>query len=262
MSWQDFEVKCTSYLISQYGIPNKINFIHTGGSDSTVSDIRVDIDGTSKFYIEVKMNASQCGQFVLLPDIKNKRFIFSEKNNSTKTSTTKKIIEYMNKNFEKYANGGILEVNDKVFYDWVIEHYKEMGTKYIITGDESKYIIFPIDKFSAYFSIKGVYRAKRSGSRSPSRNQQKQFIELIKNTKINFSYIINDDNDLIVRGNGLRRGNRFDINNNTYWLAEHRDGLRVRILSKTANSNVIFSIFLQKHTQDVSDLNAFMADLR
>lgn len=260
MSWQDFEVECTDYLNDKYG-SDKVVFIRMGESDSTVSDIKVLINGLMKFYVEVKMDASQCGQFVLIPDIQNKRFVFSERNNSKETPTTKKIIEAMNGEFERYANGGILEINNQLFYDWVVEHYKELGAKYIITGYNEKYIIFPIAEFPKYFSIKGVYRVKRSGSRSPSKNQQEQVVELLSKTKTNFSYRYIDD-DLIVNGDNLKKGSRFDIGNNTYWLAEHDYGFRVRILSKTANSNVIFSIFLKKYTQDADDLAHFTEELK
>ena len=261
MPWQEFEIECTNYLNEKYSIPDKVNFIHMGAANSTVSDIKVEINGNSKFFVEVKMNASQCGQFVLIPDLQNKCFIFSERNESVETPVTKKIIALMNKNFENYISGGILNMNNALFYEWVIEHYRKLGAKYIITRYEDEYLIFPIDKFSEYFTIKGVYRIKRSGSRSPSRNQQKQFVEMLTNAKVNFSYEIIDD-ELIVKSDSLRRGSRFNIDNNTYWLAEHQLGLRVRILSKTANSNVIFSIFLKKHTQDNSDLSMFIADLK
>ena len=261
MKWQDFEVECTDYLNKEYGVFNKICFVHVGKSNSTVSDIKVLINGTLKFYIEVKMETSQCGQFVLLPDWSNKHFVFSEKNSSIETPITRDIITHMNNNFDEYVNGGVLKINKSILYDWVKEYYKGKNVKYVITSYSNKYIIFPIEKFPVYFDISGVYRVKRSGSHSPTKNQQKQTIELLKNTTNNFSYDLLDDN-LIVRGDELKRGKRFDIGGNTYWLAEHQNGYRVRVLSKTANKNVIFSIFLQKHIQDMSDLETFISDLK
>lgn len=261
MSWQDFEIECTDYLNEKYGNKGEIDFVHMGKADSTVSDIRVDIKGSPKFYVEVKMDASQCGQFVLLPDFENKKFVFSPRNDSTETTATKKIISYMDNRFDDFSDGGILEMYDSVYYEWVIEHYKNLGAKYIITAYYDNFIIFPIEKFADYFNIKATYRVKRSGSRAPTKTQQAKVIDLLKEHTSSFSYSIVGD-DLIVQGEGLEEKDRFDIDNNTYYLAGHPNGYRVRILSKTANLNVIFSIFLKKYAQDPSDLTAFVSNLK
>lgn len=261
MSWQDFETECTNYLNQSYGKPGKIKFIHMGKTDSTVSDIQVNIDGQSKFYIEVKMSTSQCGQFVLIPDTTQHKFIFSSRNSSTETAATKQIITYMNQNFNQFNSGGILEMDDKIFYDWVIEHYCNLGTKYIITAHDEKFIIFPLTKLADYFDIKGIFRIKKSGSRAPSETQQLKIINHLKARIPDLSYRMSG-NVLIINGTGLQEKDQFDIDNNTYYLAEHSDGYRVRILSKTANFNVIFSIFLKKISQDPADLALFVQDLK
>ncbi len=261
MSWRDFEEICKDYLNATYGVKDKIQFIRMGSEDSTVSDIKTNINGVTKFYIEAKMSESQCGQFVLLPNPETRKFVFSPRNHSIETPTTKKIIEYMDKNYDTFADGsGVLDMDEQIFYDWVIEHYKSLDAKYVITGYKDEFFIFPIRNFSKYFDIDGIYRPKNSGSHPLTNKQQEQVINLLKTTKTNFSYKIIDDG-LIVNGDGLRKGSRFEIDNNLYWLAEHQDGFRVRKLSKTRNKNVIFSIALKKFSQDPSDLTEFISDL-
>lgn len=75
--WRQFELECVDYLKKQYG-----NFFeHLGFSDSTTSDIKYN-RGDKSFFIEAKMPQAQSGQFVLLPDLKNRKFIFSPRNKS------------------------------------------------------------------------------------------------------------------------------------------------------------------------------------
>ncbi len=261
MQWQDFEIECTDYLNRKYGVTGEVRFVRMGSTNSTVSDIRVEVRGVEKFYVEAKMAASQCGQFVLHPDAQKQEFVFSERNSSTETPTSRKIIQHMNENFEKYVRGGVLEMDKQVFYDWVEEHYRGMGARYVITSHDDRHLIFPVEKLREYFDIGGKYRVKRSGSRSPSRKQQEQAIDLLRRAKAGLSYRVTSDG-LIVKGDDLRQGERFEIDDNVYWLTDYGDGYRVRILSKTANSNVIFSISLKKRVQDPTDLSRFVADLR
>ncbi len=53
--WEKFEIECTEYLNNTYG--TSATFIHQGGSDSTLPDIKTAYDG-SYFYIEVKQEAN------------------------------------------------------------------------------------------------------------------------------------------------------------------------------------------------------------
>lgn len=73
--WEDFEIDCTDYLNKAFG--EYAYFIHQGGSDSTAPDILVKTNKGTSFYIEAKHCPAQCGQFVLLPDVKSSTFIYS-----------------------------------------------------------------------------------------------------------------------------------------------------------------------------------------
>lgn len=65
---ENFEIECKNYLNKRFGAYAR--FIHQGGSDSTIPDILVKTNSGKEFYIDAKHCLAQCGQFVLLPDIK------------------------------------------------------------------------------------------------------------------------------------------------------------------------------------------------
>ena len=75
--WLVFEEQCTQYLNDKFG--DQASFCHLGSADSTVPDIRVETKSGKKFYMDAKLAPAQCGQFVLLPDVVNRRFVFSKK---------------------------------------------------------------------------------------------------------------------------------------------------------------------------------------
>ncbi|MBR1424446.1 hypothetical protein IJ579_02660 [bacterium] len=77
-NWEEFEKQCTDYLNQEFC--NFATFKTMGGSDSTVSDILVKTNTNKTFYIDVKHSPAQCGQFVLLPDIKTQKFVYSSRN--------------------------------------------------------------------------------------------------------------------------------------------------------------------------------------
>src|SRR5699024_12543004 len=67
-------------------------------------------------------------QFVLLPDYEKKEFVFSTRNKTKQNENTDFIIQYMNKNFERYANAGTtgedIEIDQKIFNSWIVKDRK------------------------------------------------------------------------------------------------------------------------------------------
>ena len=76
--WEEFEIQCTNYLNKKFG--TYAEFIHQGGSDSTIPDILVNTNSGNSFFIEAKHSPAQCGQFVLLPNLETKSFEYSTLN--------------------------------------------------------------------------------------------------------------------------------------------------------------------------------------
>lgn len=160
---EKFELESFEYLKDNYS-NNNIKFIHHNTTDSTKSDIEVFINGKSKFFIEAKDMAAQSGQFVLLSNDDEKLFTFSPRNKSVPNEMTNIIIEYMNKNYDRFNNAGTsgekIDIDASIFVKWIIEHYKEKKVKYFISK-KNNIIILPIDKFGDYFEVSANFRIKK-----------------------------------------------------------------------------------------------------
>ena len=131
-----FEIQCYEYLCRMYQL-KEAKFVRKGGMDSTTSDIAVLKNRRVDYYIEAKDAAAQSGQFVLLPDKSTRQFIFSPRNHSEPNEMTKIIIDYMNADFDRFNNAGTagqpLSIDQNVFSNWIIRHYKERNVKYFIS---------------------------------------------------------------------------------------------------------------------------------
>ena len=95
MQWKIFEEECLKYLNGKYGNYFKLQ----GKSNSTVSDIYFNGEGNS-FYIEAKMPTAQCGQFVLLPSVENKKLMYSNKNKTQQNEFSDEVIKFINNAFK------------------------------------------------------------------------------------------------------------------------------------------------------------------
>ncbi len=260
---ENFENQCCKYLLKKYG--KYADFILKGGMNSSVSDIAVIKNGFICYYIEVKMNVAQSGQFVLIPDKTSNSFIFSPRNRSKPNHITKYIIEYMNSDFKKYENAGtsgqIINLSSNLFSEWIVSYYKSKSVKYIISSFSGNYIIFPVEKFSTYFNITAKYRIKKSGSQNITKKDidpVKNILSKIYQDKISFSeknkklfaYILENVNSLY-----------FSVNSYNYYLSAKENNLyEIRKLSTTRNMNVIFTI-TSKQKQKEDDLLMFEQDL-
>jgi len=250
-----FEIECYNYLIKKYGN----HFRHEGNMDSTKSDIAVIKNGNPVFYIEVKDTTAQSGQFVLLPNEKEKTFDFSPRNKSESNCITKAIIDYMNKDFQSYFNAGTagkpIDLDSKIFTDWIVNHYISKKVKYVISFKDD-FVILPIQKFGEYFSVSATYRIKKSGSSKLAKkdftNAQMIILNKYKTSKFNI-----EDSSLFVNINERVSVKSFEFGKYTLYLSEiGTNQYMVRKLSNTRNMNVIFSIKLKRY-QDKVDLTGF-----
>lgn len=255
-AWKQFELDCTDYLNKTYGH----KFTHLGFSDSTVSDIKFN-DGIKSFFIEAKMPSAQSGQFVLLPNNEERQFKFSEKNKSQLDKDVKFIIDYMNKDFELYANAGTkgLDINlsQNLFTNWITNSYKQNGVKFFITKGND-FIIFPIEKYQNYFNISCKYRIKKSGSSSVPKYLQRNVLEIIRQ-KDPYCEV---NNFFEIKSSANLNKSFFSIGKNDFLIKEKSPNLyRVRKLSNTRNANVIFSISLIQE-QNEEDLMEFIEKIK
>ena len=267
MAWNDSEDKTKKFLnkkISQWAKNNpefeKIRTNSKGGSDSTQPDIEVFKKNKIIFNIEIKEDNSQIGQFVIFPDNFSKKFVLGGiKGNRSRTT---KINEHMNKNFDNYnkptTTGLVLRCSDKIIYDCIKKFLEEKNNRYIACKIKETFKIIHYKKFSDFFSVKAIYRKKKSGS-SPVSNKSR--IDLTK-------YVKDEFNALNVKFTGNKKfffksqtknllGKYFLLGDNKYFISRKKDdGLyRITKTSKTNNPNVIFVISMKdKNKKDNIDL--------
>ncbi len=245
-NWENFEIECTNYLNNKFG--KYATFIHQGGSVSNVSDILVQTNTGNRFYIDVKHSPAQCGQFVLFANDKERKFEYSSKNNSRINKYAIKIMEHMNEHFDEFKNAGtkgkeiIMENGSQIFSNWVIQSYKEKGTKYFITND---YTIIPIEHFLEFFEVSAKYRRKKSGSGSVGKSLVGFFERVLSNNDAHNYKITNtriDANRLFVESSIDLHNKRLIYQQYEYMFSKRNSEYELRKLSNTNNANVIFSI--------------------
>ncbi|MBE6327289.1 MAG: hypothetical protein E7077_09590 [Bacteroidales bacterium] len=249
-NWEIHEKECYQYLKNVFG--QDAEFIHHGGSDSTISDIQVRTKNGQSFWIECKSPQAQSGQFVAIP--KDGRFYFSERNKSVPNEISEFIINIMNRDFYKYSNAGTagigLDINSDIFAYWIKNMYKKKGVKYFITHSTTgKYVILPLDDISRYYSIGATFRAKKSGSSNVAKSSQEMVAQRIVESlnvsasQIEYGVKMRVDSPLIADKQ------KIEINGYVYMFSKTPDGCFViRRLSNTNNLNVIFSVSLKNES--------------
>ena len=265
-TWAKLETEVTEWLNSINSDSN-ISFQQCGGSDSTVSDIQIMVDNkpTGKF-IEVKSANAQAGQFVLFPNMTTRTFEYSTKNHSDYNNpinglVVSEILDFMDENFDSYANAGTkgieimfpelsAEDNSRFFALWVADYYSNVKhAEWLTTKDSNNNIILlPFSKLADYFTVSACYRVKKSGSSSVKsscktlENVKQAIISLNPDNVPKFTIV---DNKLYAKFETIPQ----NLGNADYHLAI-KGGFgtlfEVRKLSKTFNSNVIFSLKLKQ----------------
>jgi hypothetical protein len=251
-NWKEFEEECTSYLEAVFG--DYASFTHLGGSNANVGDIRVTTP-TDDFYIEVKHCPAQCGQFVLLQDLKHRTFKYSRKNATNESLYTDNIISYMNQSFDEFAEAGTtgkeIDMVDgsKFFADWIVNHYQDRGVKFIITND---FTILPIKNFLDYFEVSGKYRVKKSGSGNVGKRRLNMIKEYVFSNDYEITSLRIDGGKLFVTSTKNLEGKRFVVDDFEYLFSKREGEYEIRKLSRTFNANVIFSIVLKDDVEGIT----------
>ena len=251
--WQDFESSCTDFLNDTFG--EYASFIQEGGSDSTIPDIKV-ITRRGVFYIDVKHCPAQCGQFVLLPNIATGSFEYSPLNVNRINDSARRIMEYMNEDFDEFREAGtagkdIDMINgSEIFADWIIQTYKNKGAEFFITNN---YKIVRVDDFSECFNVSAKYRIKRSGSSSVGKSRISTISRYLKDEFDSITSIRAQGDKLFVNSTRNMHGIRFVYGGYEYMISQRDDAYEIRKLSNTYNANVIFSIQLKNNCTGLTE---------
>lgn len=269
-SWAKLEAETTEWLNNKVSDPT-ISFQQCGGSDSTVSDIQIMANNkpTGKF-VEVKSASAQAGQFVLFPNMTTRTFEYSTKNHSDYNNpvnalVVSEILDLMDENFDSYANAGTkgkeivfsklsAEDNSRFFALWIADYYSNVKhAEWLVTKDSNNNIILlPFSKLAEYFNVTACYRVKKSGSSSVKsscktlENVKQSIISLNPDNVPKFTIV---NNKLYAKFETIPK----NLDNADYRLAikgEWGTLFEVRKLSKTFNSNVIFSLKLKQLSKE------------
>ncbi|ADU92475.1 hypothetical protein [Taylorella equigenitalis] len=243
MSWSEFEVSCKEYLNNNYDCKD---FKCVGGSDSTVSDISYK---RGKFYIECKMPIAQCGQFV----VKNLsgKFVYSEQNKNELNLESRAMIKIMNNDEDAFAEAGTsgktLKVDEDTIFRWIEKAMEKKKVEFIITKNNGKFFLFNKEHLKHFFNVEATYRQKTSGSNKISTIHEPNFLkEFNKHIGQNDSGATIEDKRLITNSNSNYHELIISANGRRFLLKQdpqRRKGVyKIRQLSNTHNSNVIFSI--------------------
>ena len=270
-NWEKLEKDCFKHVLDNYS--DSATITSYGESDSTKPDILVTTESNS-FFIEVKSNKAQCCQFVLFPNFDNCSFDYSPENKIPSSPNSLAIKNYMDHNFNTYCNVGSkgipIPVNSSILYGWVKDFYDSKDVKFFMTKGE-EFIIFPANRFQAYFNIVALYRKKTSGSRHVPKKDLNEIQKglMSKNIEGEIEYIkIGGKTRCFIHTNLDMSSTTMDLNGNSYQFANNVHSLQVkkkqsfvfevRKLSKTCNPNVICSLSLKKTNQEKSDLLDFI----
>lgn len=271
--WQQSELECVNFLKLTYGTAG-VAFGHKGGSDSSQSDIQLMVNGMSRFYIEAKSVASQCGQFVVLDE--GGIFVYSPKNKVQPASIfSRQYIRIMQDNYGTYKSCNRSGVEfprqyKSLAYDWVKDYYKHKKAAFVIVEKElgslapSNFLIFPLEKFDSYFDIVAKYRVKTSGSNNPHPSDKSEIKEVLRRNGYDVLQEGFEGSHYYVYCTGLV--NKKQLTGETHrWQfnLETAGKYQVRKLSNTNNANVIFEISLKSGAcQNPEDLECFKQSLK
>ena len=260
--WKEFESDCTQFLNETFG--DYAKFKQEGGSDSTIPDIKVLTNSGDIFYIDAKHCPAQCGQFVLLPNIATRKFEYSPLNVNPLNDSARKIMEYMNEDFDAFREAGTagrdidIKNSSEIFADWIIQTYKNKGAEFFITND---YKIVRVEDFSQCFNVSAKYRIKRSGSSSVGKSRFASISKYLEDNFEDVSSIKTIGDKLFIEALSNLHGVRFIYGDYEYMISQRDELYEIRKLSNTYNANVIFSIHLKSNYMGLTE-NEFIEFLK
>lgn len=252
MAWQDFEDKAGSYLKSILEKVPGIVVEPQGGADSTLPDIKIIKQGKPLSNVEIKEPNSQAGQFVI--KFANNLYEFSEANKVDPIPCLP-IISHINNNIKFYLNvqqaGLQVNLTQTQMAKRIIYHYEvTKKSDFIITGNGRDFIVFPTKELENYFDIQCVIRRKKSGSRNIPLGKQPEVIKVIKENGFSTASFVSKGEKLYIRFLRDLHKEKIDLNDYEdviYFSGLEKDGNVVKILSKTNNVNVIFTLTLKSN---------------
>lgn len=254
--WAKFEQEALDYLKSLFP-KQDYRFELVGGSDSTKPDILVYKNNKTLFAIEAKYSPSQSGQFVVLQDNKGV-FRYSERNQYQLNRYSMQIIDYINDNRDVYSNVSQSNIDilceKNVLYNWVVHHYFEKNSRFVITANELKSYkaIIKTEEIKKYFQVNAGLRRKKSGSRHLPLYRREEAKQNVKDYFAKMGVRVagfqeEDDKTVVFVQEKVRLETKDRYFGNNMYLSDYASGSSgssyfIKVLSETNNVNVIFNL--------------------
>lgn len=250
--WMNYETSAADFLSKK--LEEWATVEHDGGHDSTVPDILVTSKKSDKsFYVEVKSESAQSGQFAVIPLLEEKKFVFSGMNKTAENYNEKKMIEHLNKHWDKYGQvstkGLDIDLPSATLSRWITDYYVQKNVKFFISGNMKNPVIIPVKQFSEAFSVTACLRKKRSGTAVLG----KRIYNTVKQrllAKDGNAYLKSDGKNTVVITSKLDSSDKIVLKDPTpmeFLLSPNdnfENGYTIRKRSNTNNPNIIFSINL------------------
>lgn len=249
-NWQIFETNATELLGS---LIESSDFQNLGGTDSTVSDIKVFKNENLITTIEAKYSPCQSGQIVVL--LNGNSFVFSNASINSSNIYTQQIVSYLNSNFANYSNVGTtaipISINSDILFNWIKTMYSNKGVSWIISSSQYSGLnvlntcFVPLNEIENYFDISASLRRKKSGT-----------AHLPTSRKVDFENLLNAitrDYTLTKVGNKYKLETFSVLHSNyigtEFFLSptEETNVFYVKKRSSTNNVNVMFSLKLKNN---------------
>lgn len=252
MGWKDFERKAAKYLESTLELIPYVFVFPEGGSDSNLPDVKIMKLDKFLLNIEIKESNSQAGQFVI--KLVDNIYEFSDSNRVDRTPCLP-VIAHINNNINKYLDvqqsGISVDLTQEQMARRIIYHYEiTKNSKFIITGSENDFVVFPTYEIEKYFDIECVVRRKKSGSQDIPFNKLHEIIKIIKENGYETAVQTTDGKQLFVKSDHDLHKKKIDVDyfdGVIYFSNLEPRGNVVKILSKTNNINVIFTLKLKSN---------------
>ena len=232
-----------------------------GGSNSTAPDIEVETMNDTVFNIEVKCARARGGQFALRDT--SISFEFSRRNKSVDGEAAKKIVAYINQNYDPFVETGKTGASlegmpgaPDVFSDWIRERLEAYNVRFILARpDRNDFLIIPVDRFKKSFDVSARCRLKASGSQRLSIKAMNSLLNYLNNDLLphvkggeTMKAEITTEG-LIIHKSGNLQFEYITLNGANYYLSDQGDRYVVKKVSDTANYTVVFSLNLKRNAK-------------
>lgn len=229
-----------------------------GGSNSRVGDIRM---GSGNKFIEIKMPHCHFGQIVLRPDMERRCYNVSESSYYKPGKFVLSLVSHLNNNFEgvSYTRKIPDEWEDDVLIPAITEMLLDKGFLYILTkGSDDRPCLFPTHEIGNYFTIRGIIRAKLSGSRKIPKRMLQDVRSVFKTL---YPHAEMRDDGSLVNTHEEDAGAFVVMGKNVMIRNAGHENACARIQGRTRNLNLMFSGEL-KRTQNEREFHRALAQIR